>query len=968
MNKSATLDWIARLEHVPVRVAMPVSLLLTALILGGVSWLYFGQLTEQNERQLRRNEAIAAATHWQGHFEKLLANGRLIEVQYVLNALDADSNIQVAWLADDTGHIVAATHLAWRGEPAAPRYTEYAAPLETESVTDVLAKAHSTSSGQTRVTDDGMAVLAFFPVDFPPAPGESRSHRPGTLFIRSDLVRSMQETLVPVFGQALLVTLFGVSTAAMFWLYFYTMVLRRVQKLVDVAKAIEGSDERIRKPFKGLDELSRIGAAFDVMIDALQERTVQAAAARKQTDDLLESMDDGFVTLDTNWCYTQVNRRAAQLLEQPRHALIGKNLWNVLPQVQGREIHRGLERAVATQRMVEVEDYFPPHNRWYESRIFPSANGVAIFFRDISPRKHAEAALRESERQLQQAQKMESLGQLTAGIAHDFNNIITSVLGYTELALTTQVTDANSTLADYLRQVHKAGTRARDLVTNMLAYSRSGSIHRQSVQLGPLAQEVARMLVPMLPSNLDFKTTVGTENLNIWADPTQLHQVMVNLVINARDAVDEHGHIELLVQWVRGVTARCSSCSAELAGDFAEIAVRDNGSGMTPDVVARMFEPFYTTKAVGNGTGMGLAVVHGVAHGCGGHVIVETKPGIGTSIRVLLPWVGASVKVGTTLDAEARLPLENDHILVVDDEESVAAMLGEMLKSQGFRVTVYSDSLTALKQFQAFPATFDALISDQTMPGLTGVELVQAIRALRPELPVILCTGYSQSLDAEVAVRLGVRLLYKPISLDTLLSAIRKVLSPAQARSNPSSTIRGTSIEKGSDFTGEPACSEIAPLFLTQQGSPEISKIEQERIARCGRTASFGTGNRILLVDDDESLMWLLMRDLDKLNYRVTGIVDSVAALAKFSAQPGDFDALVTDVNLPGMSGFELARVVLNIRPELLVIVTTGHIRPNDIELAQRLGIQHLIHKSGAIQDIGKTLQVLLEASRSSKA
>lgn len=396
---------------------------------------------------------------------------------------------------------------------------------------------------------------------------------------------------------------------------------------------------------------------------------------------------------------------------------------------------------------------------------------------DITERVQIETEKRRLEHQLQQAQKMEAIGQLTAGIAHDFNNILASVLGYTELALFQCVPDKTSTLAGYLQQVEAAGLRARDLITNMLAFSRSSPGALQIIQLGLLTKEAGKMLLPTLPSSINFKIDIETDLPTVFADQVQLHQVIMNLVINARDAVAANGQIKLVVRTAPGIHTVCAACHADFAGDFVELAVSDNGPGIPLDVIPHVFEPFYTTKGVGKGTGLGLSVVHGVVHRCGGHILLTSTPGTGTTFSVLLPLSIPEPEIDKIpQDSVTPHHNANRHILVVDDEVSVANLIGAVLDSRGYRVTVFSDSQKALSNFRSAPASIDAVISDQTMPGLTGLELVKAMRALRADLPIILCTGYSAELNPEIAARIGVEFLTKPISFNTLQVTLEKLL------------------------------------------------------------------------------------------------------------------------------------------------------------------------------------------------
>lgn len=528
------------------------------------------------------------------------------------------------------------------------------------------------------------------------------------------------------------------------------------------------------------------------VIDERKKLEIKLAASEALLRTIVDSEPACVKLLDVSGKLLEINAAGLTMIEaDSREMIIGKDMAQlVVP--EHREAFIDLQRRVISGSSGTLEfDVIGLKGtcRTLETHAVPlyDAQGKVTaalgLTSDITERKRTELTNLRLERQLQQAQKMEAVGQLTAGIAHDFNNILASVLGYAGLALEQHVPDKSSKLADYLREVQTAGTRARDLIVNMLAFSRSGETRRQPVQIGPLAQEAAKTLAPMLPSSIAFTTRVAEDGMSVLADPVQLHQVIMNLVINARDAVGEHGRIELAVHLVRGVKATCGGCHGDVIGDFIELAISDNGPGIPANVLPHIFDPFYTTKAVGKGTGMGLSVVHGVVHLCGGHVLVNSSANTGTVVRVLLPIVNiASAFLATLPNAVDRIRAGSGHILVVDDEDVLAELFGEVLKAHGYDVTVFNDSLLALEQFHSTPMQFDAVISDQTMPGLTGVELAQALRALRPALPIMLCTGYSSALDREVAEHLDVALLSKPVAFETLLLTLQQMLAAARAK------------------------------------------------------------------------------------------------------------------------------------------------------------------------------------------
>lgn len=384
------------------------------------------------------------------------------------------------------------------------------------------------------------------------------------------------------------------------------------------------------------------------------------------------------------------------------------------------------------------------------------------------------------QKQLIQAQKMEAVGQLTGGIAHDFNNILASMLGYTDLALELYVPDKASKLATYLTEVMKAGERARNLIGKMLAFSRGAEGEAQPVAAGQMITEVVQLLHSAFPASIKLTTDISPTVPLILIDPVQLHQILMNLCINARDAISTHGRIEIKLSRRAEVEAICASCHLPVHGEFVEIRVSDNGSGIDPHTLSHMFEPFFTTKEIGKGSGMGLSTVHGLVHGAGGHLFAESQPGAGSTLRIWLPAASASsiaTAHSATIESKAVAPEANKLIMVVDDEPSVGALVGELLRSQGYAANVFEDSQVALTEFRTNPTRYAAMLTDFTMPGLNGIELTRAVLAQRPGFPVILCTGYTEHTSA-LENEPGVRAFFiKPVRPMQLLSALHALFA-----------------------------------------------------------------------------------------------------------------------------------------------------------------------------------------------
>ena len=390
----------------------------------------------------------------------------------------------------------------------------------------------------------------------------------------------------------------------------------------------------------------------------------------------------------------------------------------------------------------------------------------------ISERKRLEA-------QLRQAQKMEAIGTLAGGIAHDFNNILTAILGYTELAQDDIGKDSHAW--SYLHEVRKAGLRAKTLVQQILTFSRRTEQPRMLVQLPVLIKEALALLRASLPSTIEIRQAIPQDVCPVLADPTQLHQVLLNLCANAAHAMRETGgRLEVRLEAV-AVDEQVTAQPPELQpGPYVCITVTDTGHGMPPEVIDRIFEPFFTTKGPGEGTGMGLALVHGIITNHGGTVRVASGVGQGTTFTVYLP---CSADLGQDQIAQVGslltdVPTGAERVLLVDDEV-VLVHLGEaILRRLGYEVVACSSSTEALEVFRAAPQRFDLVVTDQTMPHMTGEKLAQALRRLRPDIPIILCTGFSHGMHAERAQALGIdALLMKPLAMQDLAQTIQQVIA-----------------------------------------------------------------------------------------------------------------------------------------------------------------------------------------------
>lgn len=389
---------------------------------------------------------------------------------------------------------------------------------------------------------------------------------------------------------------------------------------------------------------------------------------------------------------------------------------------------------------------------------------------DISRRKTLEV-------QLAQAVKMEAIGTLAGGIAHDFNNILASLIGFAELAL--EDVEPGSQLHDDLCEIHAAGKRGSDLARQILLFCRQGEHRQIPVQIGTLVKETLKMLRPSLPSSIRIQKNI-TSKAMVMADPSHLHQIIMNLCTNAYQSMPgEKGDLMIRVQDVSGPLTLPPNKTLLPLGDYVCIEVRDTGIGISPDVLPSIFEPYFTTKPQGEGTGLGLSVVHGVVSLIGGFIGVDSTPGSGTVFSVFLPVTKPHDMI--ELQEESDIRGGTERILVVDDESAILKMVSRILDSNGYRVKTLSSSRDALAMVTADPSGIDLLVTDMTMPDMTGDELACEIHQICPNLPIVLCTGYSKKLKSENLMSQGIlEVITKPFSQTDLLSSVRRALDQCQ--------------------------------------------------------------------------------------------------------------------------------------------------------------------------------------------
>ena len=379
------------------------------------------------------------------------------------------------------------------------------------------------------------------------------------------------------------------------------------------------------------------------------------------------------------------------------------------------------------------------------------------------------------ERQLQQVLKIQAIGTLAGGIAHDFNNILFPIVGYTELTMDEVPED--SVAHKNLQEILKAANRAKDLVKQILTFSRQSDQERKPIKVQQIITEALRLLRASIPASIEIVHAIQDDCGPVMGDATQIHQVIMNLCTNAYQAMqDTGGKLELILTEIDIGYEEMIDKIGMQPGKHLRLLVKDEGCGMEASVLERIFEPYYTTKEQGKGTGLGLSVIHGIVKNHGGDISVKSTPGRGTIFQVYLPLI-EDLELASELEPNNGAIRGEERILLVDDEEQIVAMEQQMLENLGYQVTARTDSQEALKVFSEHPQDFDLVITDMTMPYMTGDQLAQKMLDIEPNIPVILCTGFNEIITEEKALAMGIqKFVMKPVVKNDLATTIRSVL------------------------------------------------------------------------------------------------------------------------------------------------------------------------------------------------
>ncbi|MBT3305517.1 MAG: PAS domain S-box protein [Alphaproteobacteria bacterium] len=507
---------------------------------------------------------------------------------------------------------------------------------------------------------------------------------------------------------------------------------------------------------------------------------------KERAENYLAIAGTAILALNNNGIITLINRKGCEILGYELIELLGSKWVDIaVPEDSRKDFDREFADIIAEKTSYDVHRESAVRTKTGERRLIDwhltvirdslgNITGTLSSGEDITDREQAEIERETMQLQLRQADKLNTIGTLAGGIAHDFNNILTPIIGYSHMALS-ELEEGTQIHSDIQRVVKGAG-RAKELVNQILTFSRRGELEIASVRPSKIVQEALKLIQASCPANIEIDARIKEECPWVMGDQSQLHQVVMNLCTNAFRAMEEKGGVLTVVLEAFDVGPKFTRHRKEdVRGKYVKLSIQDNGQGMSPETLERIFEPFYTTRDVGEGTGMGLATVHGIVTAHGGEIFVDSRVGEGTTLDIYLPQAMTTAKDEDEVDV--TIPKGSERILFVDDEEDITELGQQVLERAGYSVTTENNSREALRRFAKQPDDFDIVVTDQAMPNMYGIELAEEIFKLRPGFPVILISGFADTLTLESVQDRGILdFLLKPLVGHELAQAIRQAL------------------------------------------------------------------------------------------------------------------------------------------------------------------------------------------------
>lgn len=753
-----------------IRLVFPVSLLLVSSIMIGGFWYFEVQQEMANIEQQTMSRQLHEMSRLVSHTERLLLRADIGHLSNELISFSTEPRVEFILLIDPDGRIIASSRQGWNGR----RADKLGEPL-----LDGLLLAGRTRPGEPiNLSKDRMSVDAHFPVQFPAAKGDLRSQRDGMLIGRFDLSLAKRSALYRIEKWVALFAGVVLGLALLLWLVSQYAITRRMNRLISAANRASLGNFSARANLQGNDELALIGAAFDSMIERLGSETLRL----RQLSRAVENMNESVLITDAQGTIQYVNPAFTRITGYTAEEAIGQNPRMLKSDQHQDNFYQSFWKHISRGKVWKGR----MTDRKKDGSTFVSKVSIAPMLdteghithyvsvhEDVSEQQKMEL-------QLLQAQKMESLGTLVGGIAHDFNNMLAGMVG--NLYMARKRAKDMPDVTQKLERVEKLSFRAADMIKQLLAFARKDMIQFKPIDLGPFIKEAFKLSRVAIPENIQCLSEIQSKPLNVECDATQVQQMLMNLMTNARDALidAEQPTITVSLNRFEPDKAFVKEYPEAITTSYALLSVQDNGCGIPENQLERIFEPFYTTKEVGQGSGLGLSMVFGAMKSHHGIITVQSKPGA-TAFNLYFP-LSAPHQGSEIPEESGSWRGQNERLLLADDEPIVRDTIGEMLRIDGFVVDVTEDGQHALEIFSKNPDAYAAVILDVVMPRMGGMGTAHRMREIRPDIPIVFATGYDRDhVLRGVEGMSGIAALSKPLHSASLRQTLGELLEQ-QAR------------------------------------------------------------------------------------------------------------------------------------------------------------------------------------------
>ncbi|MBI3607089.1 MAG: PAS domain S-box protein [Nitrospirae bacterium] len=730
-----------------LRMTVPLLLVLSTVAIGVFALQHNTRLENREVEEAAVASLTGEMTRLQGTIEYLLRRGDIERVQEEVAALGADPDLAWAFLVDDRGTVLAATRVAAL-EKAAVDVLPPVAPADRAARSAATTRAMESLTGGVQITADGREAVGLYPVMLGAKGGELRPSRIGLLFVQRDISALKAHARRAVEHQVVQFSLFVVGVALFLWLLFHVVLTRRINRLIAAAGRLAAGDLTARSGLSGRDEVAAAGQAIDRMAEDLALSRARLQASEERFRRVVESNMIGIIFWDIQGHITEANDAFLKMVGYTRDDLVAGALrWkDVTPPEYAHLVERGLKEIAATGVCTPFEKEYLRKDGSRVPVVFGAAllegfqdRGVG-FVLDITERKRADHALRESEKQLRHSQKLEAVGRLAGGVAHDFNNLLTVIAGRSELMRDRLRPD--DPLRRDVELIFNTAECAAALTRQLLAFSRRQVLAPKVLDLNAVTANVHTMLGRLIGEDIDLVIIPGPSLGRVEADPGQIEQIIMNLAINARDAMPNGGRLTIRTA---NVEVDEANAARHRVGSYVRLAVSDTGTGMDAAVQAHLFEPFFTTKELGKGTGLGLSTVYGIVEQSGGFIGVDSEAGRGTTVEVYLPRVEDTPETDHAPAVTGAALRGSETVLLAEDEATVRDLMDELLRQSGYTVLKARDAHQALLLGERHAGPIHLLVTDVIMPQMNGPELSRRIAVFRPAMKVLYVSGYTDN-------------------------------------------------------------------------------------------------------------------------------------------------------------------------------------------------------------------------------